>query len=62
MWQFIRKLCTRFFGVWTQHRSEPRPTFGGTVDWLPPVLGPGEWSLGLMSDLNVAWYFDRFRS
>jgi len=31
-------------------------------DELPPVLGPSEWSHGLlagMADSGTAWYFDR---
>src|SRR5262249_21613685 len=34
---------------------------GSARDWLPPVLGPSDWSLGLleaMADSNTAWYFD----
>ena len=38
--------------------------FGETSsrDWLPPVLGPDEWSYGVlatMADSSTAWYFDR---
>jgi len=29
------------------------------LDWLPPVLGPGDWSIGLMADRSATWYFDR---
>jgi len=29
------------------------------VDWLPPVLGPGDWSIGLIADRSATWYFDR---
>jgi len=29
------------------------------LDWLPPVLGPGDWSMGLMADASSVWYFDR---
>ena len=31
-------------------------------DWLPPVLGPSDWSYGLMqsmADGSTTWYFDR---
>ena len=31
-------------------------------DGLPPVVGPSEWSYGLlerMADSSTAWYFDR---
>ena len=33
-----------------------------SLEWLPPVLGPSEWSSGLMAtmaDCGAAWYFDR---
>jgi hypothetical protein len=35
--------------------------FGSTsaLDWLPPVLGPGDWSLDLLADRSATWYFDR---
>jgi len=29
------------------------------IDWLPPVLGPNNWSIGMMADRSAAWYFDR---
>lgn len=35
---------------------------GSSRDWLPPVLGPSEWSDGLvqaMAESGGAWYFDR---
>jgi hypothetical protein len=43
---------------------EPTIRFGGSAgrDDLPPVLGPSEWSHGLlagMADGSSAWYFDR---
>jgi hypothetical protein len=43
---------------------EPTIRFGGNSgrDALPPVLGPSEWSQGLlegMADSSTAWYFDR---
>ncbi len=43
---------------------EPTIQFGGNSsrDWLPPVLGPGDWSHGLiasMADASTAWYFHR---
>jgi hypothetical protein len=44
----------------------PEPTIrlrgSSSKDWLPLVLGPSEWSHGLlegMADSNTAWYFDR---
>ena len=62
MWQRARNIGAWFSGLWTQRRPGPRPNFGGTVDWLPPVLGPADWSLGLMADIGAGWYFDRNRS
>lgn len=32
---------------------------GRTSDWLPPVLGPEDWSIGLLADRSAGWYFDR---
>lgn len=45
-------------------RREPAIRFNGNAsrDWLPPVLGPSDWSQGLvesMADSSAAWYFDR---
>lgn len=45
-------------------QREPMRRFGGDLsrDFLPPVLGPSEWSYGLMhtmADSGSAWYFDR---
>lgn len=45
-------------------RREPVPRVSGRsgADWLPPVLGPGDWSSGMMAtmaDKSAAWYFDR---
>jgi hypothetical protein len=44
----------------------PEPTIrlsgASSKDWLPPVLGPSDWSQGLlegMADSSTAWYFDR---
>lgn len=44
--------------------SDPEPASGshGGADWLPPVLGPADWSHGFitsMADSSNAWYFDR---
>jgi len=45
-------------------QRQPMIPFGGSSsrDWLPPVLGPSDWSCGLMqsmADSSTAWYFDR---
>ena len=43
-------------------RRGPTMKFGmnSAGDWLPPVLGPGDWSvMASMADRDAAWYFDR---
>ena len=52
------KVRTLVSGILTRHRIVRR-TSGGAVDWLPPVLGPGDWSAGLLADGGARWYFDR---
>ena len=46
-----------------RHRTDPVPDVpgqhAGPTDWLPPVLGPTDWQLGLMADRSAGWYFDR---
>ena len=36
-----------------------QPRIGGQYDWLPPVLGPNDWSIGVMADRSASWYFER---
>jgi hypothetical protein len=38
--------------------GQPNPASRAT-DWLPPVLGPEDWSIGLMCDRSAGWYLDR---
>lgn len=45
-------------------RRQPakRPRRLSNLDWLPPVLGPSEWSSGMMASLadkSADWYYDR---
>ena len=33
-----------------------------STDWLPPILGPSDWSNGVlvaMAETSSAWYFER---
>ena len=30
-----------------------------TMDWLPPVMGPHDWSAGMMADRSTCWFFER---
>jgi hypothetical protein len=50
----IRKTLGLLWG-----RAAARRTPGTAADWLPPVLGPGDWATGLMADRSTGWYFDR---
>lgn len=60
MFGFLRQL---FAPIAHSLSPEPAIRFGnGGKDALPPVLGPSEWSHGLlagMADSGTAWYFDR---
>ncbi|HWA51191.1 MAG TPA: hypothetical protein VG742_23180 [Dongiaceae bacterium] len=42
-----------------RHKHIPAGARGPVTDWLPPVLGPGDWPVGLMADREAGWYFDR---
>jgi hypothetical protein len=58
---FLRQICTL---IANSLSPEPTMRFGGNSgrDALPPVLGPSDWSHGLlqsMADSGSAWYFDR---
>jgi len=44
-----------------ERRTGPRVSPGPAADWLPPVLGPGDWSIGVMADRGAGWYFERDR-
>jgi hypothetical protein len=60
MQQMLRSLIALYssFG-----RRAPALAFGDRdLDWLPPVLGPGDWSsaaMASMADGSARWYFDR---
>jgi len=56
---FRHKVRTLVSGMLRHRRSERRIAGGPAVDWLPPVLGPDDWSVGMMVDRSAGWYFDR---
>lgn len=60
MFGFLRRTCTPIAKALS---PEPAIRFGNAAtDELPPVIGPSEWSQGLlagMADSSTAWYFDR---
>jgi len=58
MWE-LRKVRTLVSGMLAHRHPERRALGGPATDWLPPVLGPNDWSIGLMADRSAGWYFDR---
>ena len=61
MWELQHKIRALISGAFAR-RASPRRSVGHETDWLPPVLGPNDWSIGLMADRGSAWYFDRDRT
>jgi hypothetical protein len=59
MWQLRLQFRNLVSGMLARRRSERRISPGSAADWLPPVLGPEDWSIGLMADRSAAWYLDR---
>ena len=59
MWEFRHKIRTLVSGMLATPRYERRLAPGRSTDWLPPVLGPEDWSIGMMSDRSASWYLDR---
>ena len=58
MWEFRHKVRTLVAGL-RAHRRPQRVSPGRAADWLPPVLGPEDWSIGIMCDRSAGWYLDR---
>lgn len=62
MWELQKSAGRRIASAWTaltRRAPAPRRAPGPAADWLPPVLGPADWSSGLMADRSAGWYFDR---
>ena len=58
---WLRRVCA-LIGNSLSRESGIRFGENSSRDWLPPVLGPSDWSNGLlaaMADTSSAWYFDR---
>lgn len=55
----FKKLRTLLAGRRSQPQRWQHGSAGPAADWLPPVLGPGDWSAGLLADRSANWYFDR---
>jgi hypothetical protein len=61
MWELEHRLRTLVSDLLSQ-RPARRVSPSGNADWLPPVLGPGDWSIGMLADRSASWYFDRDRA
>ena len=59
MWEFRHKVRILVSGILASRRSERRSSPGRSADWLPPVLGPEDWSIGMTLDRSASWYLDR---
>jgi hypothetical protein len=62
MWDFRNKLRTLVSGMLAKRQPVPCESPGRAVDWLPPVLGPEEWSIGRMAGRSAKWHLDRGRA
>jgi hypothetical protein len=59
MWELQHKVRTLVSGILAHRRSPRRLAAGPAADWLPPVLGPDDWLIGIMADRDAGWYFER---
>ena len=59
MWEFRHKLRALFSGLLETRRSRRHGSPGRWADWMPPVLGPEDYSIGMLADRSANWYFDR---
>jgi hypothetical protein len=58
MWELQHRVRTLVSSALALRRTVRRSP-SAAADWLPPVLGPEDWSIGMMSDRSASWYFDR---
>jgi hypothetical protein len=58
MWD-MQQVRTLVYGLLAHRQSERPVSASPAADWLPPVLGPGDWSVGMLADRSAGWYFDR---
>lgn len=59
MWDLRRKVRTLVSTALARPRSGTGVLVGRAAYWLPPVLGPQDWSTGMMADPSAGWYLDR---
>lgn len=58
MQDFVRKIQASIGKLLSREPASQVPGASG-MDWVPPVIGPSDWSLGVMADRNAAWYFEQ---
>ena len=58
MWEFWGKVRILVSGLLEPRRSVRRVSPSRSADWLPPVLSPEDYSIGMMADRSASWYFD----
>jgi hypothetical protein len=59
MWELRHKARILVSSMLASRRPARRAAASGSTDWLPPVLGPEDWSIAMMADRSSSWYFDR---
>jgi hypothetical protein len=59
MRNFQHRIRDLLSGILKRHAPRPPASSSGATDWLPPVLGPDDWSIGLVCDRSAGWYLDR---
>lgn len=59
MWEFRHKVRILVSGLFDARRAGRHVSPSRSADWLPPVLGPEDYSIGVMADRSANWYFDR---
>ena len=59
MWDFGHKISALISRRLARRDARQPASPSRATDWLPPVLGPEDWSIGLMCDRSAGWYLDR---
>ena len=54
-WDKVRILVS---GLLEPRRSVRHVSPSRSADWLPPVLGPEDYAIGIMAGRSASWYFD----
>lgn len=59
MWEFRHKVRTLISDMVGSRRHAWCLFPGRSTDCLPPVLGPEDWSIAMMSDRSASCYLER---